>query len=86
MTELDIEQESPSYHDVYVTTKDIKRTSIFNLPFSIELTCTRVGGWRLWDGEAVLAGEYDKGLRVDVAGHVIVDSLPARLRDGDRDE
>lgn len=65
-----------TYHDVHVTTKDIERTSIFDLPYVIELTCTRTAGWRLWNGTALAAGEYDEeGLRVDVAGHVICDSL-----------
>lgn len=26
-----------SYHDLYITTKDIERTSIFDLPFNYEL-------------------------------------------------
>lgn len=86
--------EAPSYHDLHITTASIPRTSIFNLPYGLEVTCTRTGGWQLWDmnqmqehalGSALprgkgrlLAGEYDgteKGLRLDVAGHVICDSL-----------
>jgi hypothetical protein len=84
--------ERPSYHDLYVTTAEIKRTSIFDLPYGLHVLCTRVGGWQLWDmngpsqqdpqgrlpaSEGVLlAGEYDtKGLRLDVASHIIVDSL-----------
>lgn len=72
----------PSYHDLHITTDDIPRTSIFNLPFGLEVSCTRVAGWQLWNmwgGHAnakLLAGEYDsKGLRLDIDGRVIVDSL-----------
>jgi hypothetical protein len=67
----------PSYHDLYITTAKIPRTSIFNLPYGYKLTCERTGGWTLWrQGEdRALAGEYDRGLRLDVAGHVICDSL-----------
>ena len=72
----------PSYHDLHVTTAEIPRSSIFNLPYGIEVSCCRATGWRLViahdDGTSdVLAGEYegrDKWLVLDVAGHVIVDS------------
>lgn len=72
----------PSYHDLHITTAEIPRTSIFNLPFALFVICTRTGGWELWekwDGkERQLAGEYnnDNGLRLDVNGTIIVDSLP----------
>lgn len=75
-------QTSPSYHDVHIQTKQIPRKSIFDLPFNVMLTCTRLGGWELWEAGKLLAGEYDPPnaplgcLRVDVAGHVIVDSIP----------
>jgi hypothetical protein len=39
---------APSYHDLHITTPSIPRTSIFNLPYGLEVTCTRVGGWCLW--------------------------------------
>ena len=65
----------PSYHDVYVTTRDIPRTSIFNLPYGYEITCNRIGGWSLWQGNTQVATEYGLGLVIDVDGHVIVDSL-----------
>jgi hypothetical protein len=71
----------PTYHDLHITTATIPRTSIFNLPFGVIVTCTRVGGWEVWnrwDGiEELLGGEYHitKWLRLDVGGHVIVDSL-----------
>jgi hypothetical protein len=71
-----------SYHDLFITTDKIKRTSIFNLPFGLQVICTRANGWELWQlpfgniREQMLAGEYDDcGLRLDVAGHVIIDSL-----------
>jgi excisionase family DNA binding protein len=71
----------PSYHDLHVTTAEIPRTSIFSLPYGVEVSCNRVGGWSLWDTSAGLAnarqiaGEYGDGLRLDVGGFVIVDSL-----------
>ena len=40
---------TPSYHDLYVTTATIPRTSIFNLPYGLEVSCNRVNGWSLWD-------------------------------------
>lgn len=70
-----------SYHDLHITTAAIKRTSIFDLPYGIEVTCTRVSGWqvhrRVSEFETeVLAGEFGgPGLRLDVAGHVIIDTL-----------
>lgn len=69
-----------SYHDLHITTADLSRSSIFDLPYGLLVTCTRTGGWELWDRsegkEDLLAGEFgDKGLRLDVGGHVIVDSL-----------
>lgn len=77
---------APSYHDLHITTEGIERTSIFNLPFGLDVRCCRSAGWQLWDmnpgrgHEDLLAGEYDgpgKGLRLDVDGHVICDSLTA---------
>jgi hypothetical protein len=78
--------KTPSYHDLHITTKDIKRTSVFNLPFNILVICSRVGGWEVWDthgsgtdlkGWTLLGGEYDdeKPLSLDVKGKVIVDSF-----------
>jgi hypothetical protein len=79
----------PSYHDLHITTADIPRTSIFNLPYGLEVSCCRTAGWQLReqvrvDTTRLLAGEYDdrgKWLVLDVAGHVIVDSR--RDADGD---
>ncbi len=67
--------KKPSYHDLFITTEHIARTSIFNLPFDFKITCTRIGGWELWRRSDLIAGEYDsKWLVLDVAGHVIVDN------------
>jgi len=64
---------------LYITTAEIARTSIFNLPYGYQVSCDRVGGWCLWRkneyGENQVASEYGEGLRLDVGGHVIVDSL-----------
>lgn len=71
----------PSYHGLHITTKDLKRTSIFNLHYGYRVMCCRVGGWCLstYDGvrEIVVAGEYDtlSPLRLDVNGVVIVDGF-----------
>ena len=72
-----------SYHDLHVTTADIPRTSIFNLPYGLEVICNRVTGYRLYRmgehrGEEILiAGEFDgpdHWLVLDVAGCVITDT------------
>ena len=73
-----------SYHDLEIETADIPKTSIFDLPYGLELTCTRTGGWQLWDRGGVreesiplIAGEYDDNwLRLTVGDTVIVDSRP----------
>lgn len=68
-----------SYHDLHITTAFIPRTSIFNLPFNLMVTCTRLGGWELWESQVLLAGEYSQnGLILDVDGNVIVDSLTGK--------
>lgn len=66
---------APSYHDLHITTEHIPRTAIFDLPYGYEVSCNRVGGWCLWLNDKRVAGEYDEGLRLDVAGVVICDSL-----------
>jgi len=58
-----------SYHDVEVEFNGI-REKIFNLPFNLMLTCTRVGGWELWESTVdtvslkldykLIAGEYNE--------------------------
>lgn len=66
----------PSYHDLHITTDTYTRTSILDMPYGYEVSCNRVGGWGLWHNDTKVAGEYDeRGLRLDVAGHVICDSL-----------
>lgn len=74
--------DRPSYHDLFITTEAIERTSIFNLPYGLFVTCNRTTGWELWDGvgndATLVAGEYDdKWLVLDVAGHTIVDGRKA---------
>jgi hypothetical protein len=67
----------PTYHDLYITTERIQRTSIFNLPFDLMVICHRTSGWELRDmaADKCLAGEYDTNwLILDVAGTVIVNS------------
>jgi len=82
----------PSYHDLYITTAQIPRTRLFDLPYGLEVICNRTTGWRLYhvkssqpmDAE-LLAGEYDgpeSWLVLDVAGHVIVDSRPEAASHG----
>lgn len=75
--------ELPSYHDLHITTPTFERTSIFDLPFRVKVTCTRVGGWEAWAlkegafSEELIGGEYggkDLWLVLDVAGHVICDA------------
>lgn len=88
---MPVEKTTPSYHDLHITTPRIPRTSIFNLPFRVEITCSRVGGWQAWAKapEELLGGEYgfdaETGegawLVLDVAGHVICDSRPKEARD-----
>ena len=79
--------ERLSYHDVYVTTELVPRTSLFNLPYNIELRCTRIAGWELIENTCgvtkqptearILGSEYgaDAGLTIDVAGTTILDCL-----------
>jgi hypothetical protein len=79
---------SPSYHDLYITTPTVERTSISDLPFRVRVSCCRVAGWQVWAHkenpwpEELLGGEYDlKWLVLDVNGHEIVNS-----RDREREE
>lgn len=81
LTLEDSDEESDndfSYHDVYVETSQLKRTSIFDLPFNFLLTCNRVGGWSLFRNGVTIGSEYGgvgKGLKIDVDGVVILDAL-----------
>ena len=79
---------APSYHDLYIATAEIPRTRLFDLPYGLEIACTRTTGWQLWQTASeiarwtLLAGEYDdKWLILDVAGQVIVNS-----RDRERED
>lgn len=80
-----------SYHDLHITTADIPRTSIFNLPYGLQVSCCRVTGWRLertWVKNGgvhgkIVAGEYDDFLRLDVDGYIIVDSAPPAIAQGE---
>lgn len=72
---------SLSYHDLHIETPDFARTSIFNLPFSVEVRCTRTTGWEVWehlDGKSrLIAGEFagpEKYIVLDVDFNLIVDS------------
>ncbi len=59
----------PSYHDLYVTTPRISRTALCNLPYRVQVHCTRTAGWQCWAmeetgfgmdlPEELLGGEYD---------------------------
>ncbi|QDH83663.1 hypothetical protein [Achromobacter phage Motura] len=69
-----------SYHDLFITTPDIERTSISDLPFPLMVTCSRLGGWELWSGcsadSKLLAGEYhSKGIKLECQGVVLVNTL-----------
>lgn len=76
-----------SYHDLHITTRDIPRTALTDLPYRVQVTCSRVAGWRVVAfaerglPEEILGGEYDGGLILDVAGYVIVDTLTRKLEE-----
>lgn len=71
--------DTPSYHDLVIETKLIEPTSISNLPFGYELSCSRTSGWTLSLFGRVVAYEYPdeqcSGLRVTINNFVVVDSL-----------
>lgn len=72
-------KDGSSYSDLVIETKLIEPTSISNLPFGYELSCSRTSGWTLSLFGRVVAYEYPdeqcSGLRVTVNNFVIVDSL-----------
>lgn len=73
-----------SYHDVVVFVND-KKYEIFN-NYGIELTCTRVCGWSLWnvmDGKYTLIGEEygNDDFRIEIGGNVICGKKPGHLLD-----
>ena len=66
--------EHRSYHDVEIFV-DGQRYRIHE-NYAYELTCTRVGGWRLWyiweGASKLIGGEYDsEAFRIEVGGIVI---------------
>lgn len=67
-----------SYHDVVVFVNG-QKYEIAN-HYGIMLTCTRAGGWELWDvsggaGEKQIGGEYSgNDFRIEVKGFVICQS------------
>ena len=68
-----------SYHDLEIETESIPRTSIFDLPYGLQVICTRVAGWELWDMNCspskLLAGEYHKNyLKLFIGDTTIVNS------------
>lgn len=71
-----------SYHQLFITTKNIERTSIFNLPFRVKVECKRTTGWQCVAMEEnllkyeILGSEFDKEnwLILDVNGHIICNS------------
>ncbi len=76
---------NPTYHDLHITTPTLQRTRLSNPPYNLRVTCTRAAGWHVWRRadmqlaeDTLQAAEYSasKPLRLDVAGHVIVGSLP----------
>ena len=82
---------APSYHALNLTTKTIPRTPLVRFQDRIDVTCGKVSGWEAWhivtntDPKAHkpttavrLGGEFtpDNWIRLDVAGHIIVDSEP----------
>lgn len=72
--------EPPSYHDLHITTRDIPRTSIFNLPYGLEVTCNRVSGWRLWDSGSNWSGVVRDGQPVPSGLPLGVVGRPAEPR------
>lgn len=68
---------TPSYHDLYITTKAVERIAFSSLPFNCMVTCARVGGWEFWSEGKLIAGEFNtkSPLRLDVGGTVICDGF-----------
>ena len=72
-------KDGSSYHDLVIETKLIEPTSISNLPFGYELSCSRTSGWTLSLFGRQVAYEYPdeqcSGIRVTINNFVVVDSL-----------
>jgi len=69
-----------TYHDVYITTRDSERKSIFDLPYGYVINCSRTRGWSVWLNETLVTDEFRSTympkpwMVIDVAGHVIIDT------------
>ena len=72
-------KDGSSYSDLVIETKLIEPTSISNLPFGYELSCSRMSGWTLSLFGRQVADEHPdeqcSGLRVTINNFVVVDSL-----------
>ena len=72
-------KDGSSYSDLVIETKLIDPTSISNLPFGYELSCSRMSGWTLSLFGRQVAYEHPdeqcSGLRVTINNFVVVDSL-----------
>jgi hypothetical protein len=74
--------DPPTYDDVYITTEYRKRMALKDLPYGYRVTCDVHSGWQVWltgpyDNQ-LIGGEhaaFNKGIRIDVYGFVICDSL-----------
>ncbi len=69
----------PSYHGLYITTKEQPRKRLADLPFDLQVTCNRVAGWALERADPphqrrTLASEFsDDWLVLDFEGVVFCD-------------
>ena len=67
-----------TYHDVYITTRDSERKSIFDRPYGFVIHCSRTRGWSIWQDERLVAEEFGGNGKpwfiIDVAGHVVIDT------------
>ncbi len=79
-----------SYHGIYITTVDMPRTSLFDMPYGYELVISRVCGCVLYyrqgtrdEEPRVVASEFplsDKGgIKVEYGKEVLCNSLPDAL-------
>lgn len=80
-TEAPLPAAPRSYHDVVVHVAGGRAYRIFDSAYGLRLTCTRAGGWELWNvwggKEELLAGEYGSTrLSVVVDGIVICGESP----------
>lgn len=79
-----------SYHGIYITTVDMPRTSLFDMPYGYELVISRVCGCVLYyrqgtrdEEPRVVASEFPLsslgGMKVEYGNEVLCDSLPDTL-------